>query len=151
MDGELLALLIAFTPVVMFFVVAIVLIVFFFLTDKAKYNRKYSFLEKCVETGMDINPDLLLDRGKKNLSSKATLKTMLLNRLAGGIVFLLTGIGALYWSILGHFKDIPFLSSVALIAVGIGFLIWYFMGKKMLAEELKDEEQTLQQLHNKER
>ncbi len=133
----------------MLFVILLALIAL--CIDKAKYNKKFSFLEKCVENGVEINPNLLLDRGKKNLSSKATLKTMLLNRLSGGVIFLLTGIGSLYWSILGHFKDIPFLSSIALIAVGIGLLIWYFMGKKMLAEDIKEEEQTLQQLHHKKR
>lgn len=121
--------------------VAIVFIISF--NNKAKYEKKFSFLEKCVENGVEINPDLIVDQGKKALSSKATLKTMLLNRLAGGVSILLIGIGLFIWSVLFHFKDIPFLSAIALIAIGIGLLIWYFIGKKMLAEDIKDEKEAL--------
>ena len=126
--------------------VAIVLIISF--NTKAKYEKKFSFLEKCVENGVEINPDLIVDQGKKALSSKATLKTMLLNRLAGGVSFLLIGIGLFISSVTFYTKDL-FLPGIALIAVGIGLLIWYFIGKKMLAEDIKDEKEALAQHENR--
>ena len=113
--------------------------------NKAKYEKKFSFLEKCVENGVEINPDLIVDRGKKSLSSKATLKTMLLNRLAGGICSLLIGIGLFIWSVTFYIKDTFLLPAIALIAIGIGLLVWYFIGKKMLAEDIKDEKEALAQ------
>ena len=126
--------------------VAIVLIISF--NTKAKYEKKFSFLEKCVENGVEINPDLIVDQGKKALSSKATLKTMLLNRLAGGVSFLLIGIGLFISSVTFYTKDL-FLPGIALIAVGIGLLVWYFIGKKMLAEDIKDEKEALAQHENR--
>ncbi len=127
--------------------VAIVFIISF--NNKAKYEKKFSFLEKCVENGVEINPDLIVDQGKKALSSKATLKTMLLNRLAGGVSFLLIGIGLFIWSVTFYIKDAFLLPAIALIAVGIGLLVWYFIGKKMLAEDIRDEKEALAQHENR--
>ncbi len=119
--------------------IAIVLIISH--NNKAKYEKKLSFLEKCVENGVEINPDLV-GQGKKSLSSKAILKTMLLNRLAGGICSLLIGIGLFISSVTFYTKDL-FLPGIALIAVGIGLLVWYFVGKKMLAEDIQAEQELL--------
>ncbi len=145
MDNQLVLLLLGIFIVV---VLPVSIVLICSLTSKAKYDKKFSFLEKCVESGVEINPDLIVGQGKKSLPSKATLKTMLLNRLAGGTIFLLIGIGLFIWSILFHFKDIPFLSAIALTAVGIGLLIWYFVGKKMLAEDIQKEKEALAQQEN---
>ena len=127
--------------VVVILPISIVLIVN--LTNKSRYNKKYSFLEKCVENGVEINPDLLADGRKESLSSRATLKTKLLNRLTTGIILTLAGIGLLIWNLIADVDDSLTFVPIALIAVGIGLLIWYFVGKKLLAEDIKDEEETL--------
>ena len=127
--------------VVVILPISIVLIVN--LTNKSRYNKKYSFLEKCVENGVEIDPDLLADGRKESLSSRATLKTKLLNRLTAGIILTLAGIGLLIWNLIADVDDSLTFVSIALIAVGIGLLIWYFVGKKLLAEDIKDEEETL--------
>lgn len=137
-------------PVCVAFILPVAIVLVVNLTKKAKYEKKFSFLEKCVENGVEINSDLLLDEGKKSLSSKATLKTMLLNRLAGGVCFTLLGLSFLIGNIFSQETDLPKFA-IAITAVGVGLLVWYFVGKKMLAEDIKDEEQALQQLHNKER
>ena len=113
------------------------------LTNKAKYEKKFSFLEKCIENGVEINPDLIIDKDK--LSPRANLKTILLNRLAGGVTFSLFGIILLSQSAT---YESMFLG-IALTAVGIGLLVWYFVGKKMLAEDIKDEEEALDKQINR--
>ena len=64
--------------VVVILPVSIVLIVS--LSNKAKYNKKIAFFEKCVENGVEINPELL-GTGHKTSSS---LKKDLLNKLMSG-------------------------------------------------------------------
>lgn len=113
------------------------------LTNKAKYEKKFSFLEKCIENGVEINPDLIIDKDK--LSPRANLKTILLNRLAGGVSFSLFGIILLTQN--GTYESM-FLG-IALTAVGIGLLVWYFVGKKMLAEDIQEEKEILAQKENR--
>ena len=122
--------------VVVILPVSIVLIVS--LSNKAKYNKKIAFFEKCVENGVEINPDLVGEAQKK-----ASLKTTLLNKLSTGIILLLLGVGLLILNLLSPIDDIFTLGAFALIAVGVGMLVWFVVGKKMLEEEIKAEQEQL--------
>ncbi len=108
------------------------------LTGKAKYDKKISFFEKCVENGVEINPDLVEDNQKK-----VSLKTTLLNKLSTGIIMLLIGVGLLIWNLLSPIDDIFTLGAFALIAVGVGMLVWFVIGKRMLEDEIKAEQELL--------
>lgn len=134
-----------FLPLCITFVLPVAIVLIVSLTNKAKYEKKFSFLEKCVENGVEINPDLIIDLAKKPLSSKATLKTMLLNRLAGGVTSFLFGITLLTQS--GTYESL--FIAIAMTAVGIGLLVWFFIGRKMLAEDIKDEKEALAQQENR--
>ena len=124
--------------VVVILPVSIVLIVS--LSNKAKYNKKIAFFEKCVENGVEINPELL-GTGHKTSSS---LKKDLLNKLMSGIMFFLIGVGMLIWLSFNQLvNDVFVLCSIALIGVGIGMLVWYFVGRKMLAEDIQAEQKQL--------
>ena len=125
--------------------VSIVLIVS--LSRKSKYNKRIAFFEKCVENGIEINPQLLGEEQK----TPSSLKKVLLNRLMVGVIMSLLGVGMLIWSLMQEVIDDEFvLGAVALIAVGIGMLVWYFVGKKVLAEDIKAEQDQLLQQNGKE-
>lgn len=130
-------------PVCIVVIMPVSIVLIIFLINKAKYNKKLSFFEKCVENGVEINPELMRERGKRVLSTKVTLKTMLMDRLQAGIVCLLLGIGLLVWSISNSIDEIFHLASIIMLAVGIGLIVWYCIGKKMFAKDIKDEEELL--------
>lgn len=131
--------------------VSIVLIVS--LTNKSKYNKKISFFEKCVEKGVEINPQFL----EKNQKRRASLKIMLLNRLMAGvtalvigILLLVNGLGGLGWPLwmTKGSGDAFFVATIIIFALGIGLLIWYFVGRKMLADDLQAEHEELSKQHD---
>ena len=144
MDMFFQFLLLVFVVVIL--PVSIVLIVA--LTNKSKYNKKISFFEKCVEKGVEINPKLL----EKDLKRIPRLKIMLLNRLMLGIIamgiglgLLLNGLGGLGFPLwlVKDTGDIFFVATIIILAVGLGMLTWYFIGRKMLADEIKAEQEQL--------
>ena len=124
--------------VVVILPVSIVLIVS--LTYKDRYNKKIAFFEKCVENGVEINPELLGTEQK----TSSSLKKDLLNKLMSGVMLSLMGVGMLIWLSFNQLiNDVFVLCSIALIGVGIGMLVWYFVGKKMLAEDIQAEQEQL--------
>ena len=124
--------------VVVILPVSIVLIVS--LIYKDRYNKKIAFFEKCVENGVEINPELLGTEQK----TSSSLKKDLLNKLMSGVMLSLIGVGMLIWlSFNKLINDVFVLCSIALIGVGIGMLVWYFVGKKMLAEDIEAEQEQL--------
>lgn len=134
--------LILLLPICMMVILPISIVLIVSLSNKAKYNKKIAFFEKCVENGVEITPELMIDKNKKNLSPRATLKTMLLNRLNAGIIVLLIGIGFIIWHCFNHLNNAMITGAIVLIAVGIGLIVWYIAGKKMLAEDIRDEAET---------
>ena len=110
-------------------------------------NRKTEVMLKAIESGAEINPDLL-QRAKKPKS----LKERLLGRLTVAIICTLIGISMLATGIIipmmegfaeanariiiGILMDTP---ALIFISVGIGLFVNYFAGKKMLAKELEAE------------
>lgn len=145
MDNQVIGLLLG-VFIVVILPVSIVLICS--LTSKAKYSKKISFLEKCVENGVEITPRLL----GENKKSRSSLKIMLLNRLMIGIVALAFGIcmvinglgwmGFPLWLLQGK-GDLFFLMTIFVSAIGIGMLVWYFVGKKMLADDIRAEQEQI--------
>lgn len=121
--------------------VSIVLIIS--LANKLKYRSRFSFLEKCVENGVEIKPELLMDDKKKNISSVATLKTMLINRLVAGIILSLLGSCLLIWTLLHDRNDVLTFAVMGMLTIGIGLIIWFVIGKKMLSEDIADAKQNL--------
>ena len=138
--------LIIFLAIIVVLPIAIVLIVNH--TNRTKYNKKFSFLEKCVENGIEINPELLDTKTKR----KSSYKIMLLNRLMVGIIALMCGFGLVIngigWMgfplwISQKTGDLFLLLTILMFALGIGMLSWYYVGKKMLAEDIKAEEEQM--------
>lgn len=101
-------------------------------------------IEKNAETDIE---DLL----KKLAPKQKLLKEKLLTKLLWGSIIAFVGIGVLgctvMWDIVGganpsSLAKLYVIGSITL-AIGIAFLVNYFVGKKLLAKEIEAEEQKL--------
>ena len=115
-------------------------------TSQNETNRKTEILLKSIESGASIDPDFLKSQHKEK-----TLKEKLLGRLTGACIVTAVGvslcIAILVLSLVGYtdsfiITNFTIFGCVA-IAVGIGLFISYFVGKRMLSNELKAEEESL--------
>ena len=57
-----------------------------------------------------------------------------------GVAFLLL----YFFEFMGR-TDLPLIMGPALIAIGIAFLVSYFVGRRMLAQEMETEQQNMKQ------
>lgn len=106
-----------------------------------KIDRKMDILEKAVENGLRVDPALLVvaDEG----DGKYKLKKNLLNRLTFGIALTLVGGLLIVFSDVESLVFFITLIGIACSAIGLGLLVSYFVGRRMLAPEIKKEEEKL--------
>ena len=96
---------------------------------------------KAIENGASIDPNFF-----KPAKKQKTIKQNLLEKLNGACMTGLIGIAFLILYFTGVFGDtlyLPFAGAL-MLAVGIGLLISYLVGKKMLAGEIEAEEREKQ-------
>lgn len=105
-------------------------------------NQRTQVLLAAIEKQGDIDVEEFL---KKMEPARPLLKTKLLNRLLWGCICSLIGLGLTVTAMfLIQLKDemvALLIPSLSFLAVGIAFLINYFVGKKMLRKELETEAQ----------
>ena len=115
-------------------------------TSQNETNKRTELLLKSIEAGAKIDPEFLKPEVKEK-----TLKEKMLGRLTGACIVSAVGIAMciaiLILSYMGYTEsfiitNFTIFGCVA-IAVGIGLFISYFVGKRMLAKELKAEEESL--------
>jgi hypothetical protein len=115
-------------------------------TSQNETNKKTEILLKSIESGASIDPEFLKSQHKEK-----SLKEKLLGRLTGACIVTAVGISLciaiLVLSLVGYtdsfiITNFTIFGCVA-IAVGIGLFISYFVGKRMMANELKAEEESL--------
>ncbi len=124
--------------------VAIVLIVF--LTDMNKDKQRTKIIIKAIESG-NIDTDKLVEALGDRRKPRRTPGERLTRRLLRGCIFSLIGIVIIVTDLLGCFGEGGFMgegiSSMMLggvsLAVGVSFLIVYFVTKKQLPEEVRNE------------
>ncbi|MBO4537036.1 MAG: hypothetical protein J5702_07490 [Bacteroidales bacterium] len=126
--------------------VSIVLIIG--LVRRNETNRKAEVMLKAIENGVPVDLEQLNPKKKSK-----SIKQDLLEKLNGACITGIMGIGFLTLGILRtqswEFGRNMFLNKfwlpagAVLLAVGIGLLISYLTGKKMLAKELEAEEKEL--------
>lgn len=120
--------------------VAIVAIVFRSALASER-NRK-----EIVLAVLEKNPDIDVEQLMKNLKkSEKLIKEKLLARLERGCLCCLMGMAfmVLYFFLGVQGEDFITVVGAALIAIGIAFLISYFVGRRMLAKEMLAEEQYM--------
>ena len=126
--------------------VSIVLIIG--LVRRNETNRKAEVMLKAIENGVPVDLEQLNPKKKSK-----SIKQDLLEKLNGACITGIMGIGFLTLGILRtqswEFGRNMFLNKfwlpagAVLLAVGIGLLISYLAGKKMLTKELEAEEKEL--------
>lgn len=106
-------------------------------------NRK-----EIVLAVLEKNPDIDVEQLMKNLKkSEKLIKEKLLARLERGCGCCLMGVAFLllyFFEFMGR-TDLPLIMGPALIAIGIAFLVSYFVGRRMLAQEMEAEQQNMKQ------
>ena len=106
-------------------------------------NRK-----EIVLAVLEKNPDIDVEELMKNLKkSEKLIKEKLLARLERGCGSCLMGVAFLllyFFEFMGR-TDLPLIMGPALIAIGIAFLVSYFVGRRMLAKEMEAEQQNMKQ------
>ena len=104
-------------------------------------NRK-----EIVLAALEKNPDIDVEQLMKNLKkSEKLIKEKLLARLERGCLCCLMGMAfmVLYFFLGVQGEDLIVVVGAALIAIGIAFLVSYFVGRRMLAQEMEAEEQNM--------
>ena len=118
-------------------------------TSQNETNKKTEVLLKAIESGATIDPEYF----KPQLKTKS-LKEKLLAKLTGACIATFMGLvivvtDTMYDDISKHnigerqFYEFVFILGGIIFAVGIALLITFFVGKRMLAKEIKDEEEAL--------
>lgn len=105
-------------------------------------NRK-----EIVLAVLEKNPDIDVEQLMKNLKkSEKLIKEKLLARLERGCLCCLMGVAfVLLYFFLSVQNEFLIITGAALIAVGIAFLVSYFVGRRMLAQEMEAEQQNMKQ------
>lgn len=106
-------------------------------------NRK-----EIVLAVLEKNPDIDVEQLMKNLKkSEKLIKEKLLARLERGCACCLMGVAfmVLYFFLGVQGEDFITVVGAALIAIGIAFLVSYFVGRRMLAKEMEAEQQNMKQ------
>jgi len=104
-------------------------------------NRK-----EIVLAALEKNPDIDVEQLMKNLKkSEKLIKEKLLARLERGCACCLMGVAfmVLYFFLGVQGEDFITVVGAALIAIGIAFLVSYFVGRRMLAKEMEAEERYM--------
>lgn len=105
-------------------------------------NRK-----EIILAALEKNPNLdVEDLVKRMKKSNKLIKEKLLARLERGCLCCLMGVAfVLLYFFLSVQNEFLIITGAALIAVGIAFLVSYFVGRRMLAQEMEAEEQNMKQ------
>lgn len=121
--------------------VAIVAIVF--KSALASDRNRKEIILAALEKNPNLDVEDLVKRMKK---SNKLIKEKLLARLEHGCLCCLMGVAfVLLYFFLSVQKEILLIAGTALIAIGIAFLISYFVGRRMLAKEMEAEQQNMKQ------
>ena len=106
----------------------------------ADRNRKEIILA-ALEKNPNLNVEDLVKRMNK---SEKLIKEKLLAKLQRGCLCCLMGVAlVLLYFFLSVQKEFLIIAGVALIAIGIAFLVGYFVGRRMLVKEMRAEEQNM--------
>lgn len=121
--------------------VAIVAIVF--KSALASDRNRKEIILAALEKNPNLDVEDLVKRMKK---SNKLIKEKLLARLERGCLCCLMGVAfVLLYFFLSVQNEFLIITGAALIAIGIAFLISYFVGRRMLAQEMEAEQQNMKQ------
>jgi len=119
--------------------IAVVAIVF--KSAMASERNRKEIILAALEKNPNLNVEDLVKRMKK---SEKLIKEKLLARLEHGCLCCLMGVAfVLLYFFPSVQNEFLIIAGAALIAIGIAFLVGYFVGRRMLEEEILAEEQSM--------
>lgn len=128
------------------FIVAIIMKV---KNNKIKAQEKV--LLKSIEMGQPVNIDMFLDEQNRKYE-KGGLKLTLLKKIQSGIACFLIGLLLLVLCLIGKVsfnETIIFMLSFVFLSLGVAFIVSFFIGRKMMAKELAENELDTKELAEK--
>lgn len=130
-------------PIGVAVVLPITVVAIVFKSAMASERNRKEIVLAALEKNPDIDVEDLVKQMKK---SEKLIKEKLLARLEHGCLCCLMGVAfVLLYFFLSMQKEILFIAGAALIAIGIAFLVGYFVGRRMLEKEMEAEEQNMKQ------
>ncbi len=121
------------------------------LTNKRKnheIDKKTEILTALLEKNPNLNPAEVMN--KLNMvqgADKKSLKEKLLEKLLTGCICLLVGLVIFFTHLFGFIflgsKELGVVGGGVMAALGIAYIIYYFVGKKALSSEIEAEEKQI--------
>lgn len=136
-------------PIGVAVVLPIAIVAIVFRSALASERNRKEIVLAVLEKNPDIDVEQLMKNLKKSekLIKEKLIKEKLLARLERGCLCCLMGVAfmLLYFFLGVQSEDLIVVVGAALIAIGIAFLISYFVGRRMLAKEMEAEQQNMKQ------
>ena len=131
-------------PIGVAVVLPIAIVAIVFRSALASERNRKEIVLAVLEKNPDLDVEDLVKRMKK---SEKLIKEKLLARLERGCLCCLMGVAfmLLYFFLGVQSEDLIVVVGAALIAIGIAFLVSYFVGRRMLAKEMEAEQQNMKQ------
>lgn len=124
-------------------VLPITIVAIVFKSALASERNRKEIILAALEKNPNLDVEDLVKRMKK---SEKLIKEKLLARLEHGCLCCLMGVAFVLLSFfLSVQKEILIIAGAALIAIGIAFLVSYFVGRRMLVQEMEAEQQNMKQ------
>lgn len=130
-------------PIGVAVVLPIAIVAIVFRSALASERNRKEIILAALEKNPNLDVEDLVKRMKK---SNKLIKEKLLARLERGCLCCLMGVAfVLLYFFLSVQNEFLIITGAALVAVGIAFLISYFVGRRMLAKEMEAEQQNMKQ------
>lgn len=133
-------------PIGVAVVLPIAVVAIVFRSAMASERNRKEIVLAALEKNPDIDVELLMKNLKNLKKSEKLIKEKLLANLQHGCLCCLMGVAfVLLYFFLSVQKEILIIAGTVLIAIGIAFLVSYFVGRRMLEKEMEAEEQNMKQ------
>ena len=130
-------------PIGVAVVLPIAIVAIVFRSALASERNRKEIILAALEKNPNLDVEDLVKRMKK---SEKLIKEKLLARLERGCACCLMGVAfVLLYFFLSVQNEFLIITGAALIAIGIAFLVSYFVGRRMLAQEMEAEQQNMKQ------
>ena len=130
-------------PIGVAVVLPITIVAIVFKSVLASERNRKEIILAALEKNPNLDVEDLVKRMKK---SEKLIKEKLLAKLQRGCLCCLMGVAfVLLYFFLSVQNEFLIITGAALIAVGIAFLVSYFVGRRMLAKEMEAEQQNMKQ------
>ena len=111
-----------------------------------KNEQKMAVLVKAIENGVDIDPELLISETESSRNTKMRL----IKKLTTGIICSMIGVALLVCPSIDAFEGVAGLELLyiiggVMVAIGVAYMVAFFVGRKYLAPEIEAEERKLKE------